>query len=671
MPIETSVKIKPKVCVPPLGGYIAKTCARRAHNDFDPLFKGLETDPPSPALEERFEKGREFEEALGVKWSQKLGKRFYAIPDNIIDSDGQRSFTQKQLREKLTMKILQNPGQVEVVWNPRLPADLENSRIAEPDFLLKGKQKQSGGFYWIPGDVKWHATLQGKGHPKSYSLSSLAQPLVRNNGLLGEGNPHLSDLMQLAHYRRVLEAYGFADPADTSFEGVIIGKEEVPLWVNLDTMKYFYTPNGQLRQSKHSVQDIYDAEFQFRVKVIERALERKTDRSLAPLVEPEWKVECKECPYRTVCHDELKIILGHHITLLPHMTPQFAQAYYAAGISTAVKLAQYSVQTAELIASGIDTWNLLCAARNSDGNALIQECFELSSVQLDTLADMGILTASDAVAILHEKTAELSQFNLHRLDLFIDQARVSLVDRVHRSRGVSRVSIPRAVIEEDVDIEDSDGLVYLIGVLKTGRGIKASGETKQRQIYTPFVNWSNTPEGEAKVFAAWWAHVKEIRSFAASKKYSYCAYHYHHHETTMFRKLAYRHYGKPGVPSLEELNQFLESSSWVDMYPIISEKLIWPIEDMTLKSVAKYIKFFWRDETPGGGNSLAWYSQAINGSTDYQKKLARKRLLQYNEDDVLATLAIRDWITKLEKTQNPDSKLPPAEALDTRWCRNF
>ena len=57
--------------------------------------------------------------------------------------------------------------------------------------------------------------------------------------------------------------------------------------------------------------------------------------------------------------------------------------------------------------------------------------------------------------------------------------------------------------------------------------------------------------------------------------------------------------------------------------------------------------FRWRDESPGGLNSQAWFDEAVSGATADVRAAARQRVLEYNEDDVEATWHVRRWLRTL------------------------
>jgi predicted RecB family nuclease len=60
--------------------------------------------------------------------------------------------------------------------------------------------------------------------------------------------------------------------------------------------------------------------------------------------------------------------------------------------------------------------------------------------------------------------------------------------------------------------------------------------------------------------------------------------------------------------------------------------------------MAGHVGFSWRDDDPGGLNSQLWFAEAVHGATNEVRAQARRRVLEYNEDDVTATNQVRAWL---------------------------
>jgi uncharacterized protein len=70
----------------------------------------------------------------------------------------------------------------------------------------------------------------------------------------------------------------------------------------------------------------------------------------------------------------------------------------------------------------------------------------------------------------------------------------------------------------------------------------------------------------------------------------------------------------------------------------------WPTRDYSIKSLAKYLGFIWRDTHPSGAASIEWFHRWVeNGDRDI-----KQRILDYNEDDCRATRVLLDGIRRLQ-----------------------
>ena len=64
---------------------------------------------------------------------------------------------------------------------------------------------------------------------------------------------------------------------------------------------------------------------------------------------------------------------------------------------------------------------------------------------------------------------------------------------------------------------------------------------------------------------------------------------------------------------------------------------------------------------------MAWYDNAVNSVDETVREENRKRILEYNADDVAAQVALRDWLTRLGEVRQLGKRLPGVERLDARF----
>ncbi|MBJ8346347.1 TM0106 family RecB-like putative nuclease [Antrihabitans sp. YC2-6] len=209
-------------------------------------------------------------------------------------------------------------------------------------------------------------------------------------------------------------------------------------------------------------------------------------------------------------------------------------------------------------------------------------------------------------------------------------------------RRREEVTVQRADVEVDVDLESfQEHGAYLWGTLLDGR-------------YRAFATWDPLPTlDEGRSFAEFWTWLMEVRAKAAADGKTFAAYCYSRQaEDKWLLDSARRFAGHPNVPRIEEIREFINGPQWVDIYQAVSDQFICP-NGKGLKKIAPVAGFGWRDPEAGGEASMGWYREAVgyDGEPDGSQ---RTRILEYNEDDVLATKALREWMTYRAESEVPD-----------------
>lgn len=207
-------------------------------------------------------------------------------------------------------------------------------------------------------------------------------------------------------------------------------------------------------------------------------------------------------------------------------------------------------------------------------------------------------------------------------------------------RRVPAVAVPRAGVELDVDMESfGDAGAYLWGCYLSGADVGLGAG------YRAFATWQPLPtDDEARSFAAFWAFLGTVRARAAARGLTFKAFCYNElAENRWLLASARRFAGRPGVPAVAAVQAFIDSSAWVDLFGVVREQFLCA-HGKGLKTIAPAAGFSWRDEQAGGENSMRWYRVAV-GLDGAPEPSQRERLLTYNEDDVLATFTLRQWMS--------------------------
>jgi len=609
--------------MPPQGAYLAKTCPEAVQLD---VLHPSEPLPRSPFMAMLGQEGLDFESRIFELLTA-------IVPDPVvIDHELSRNE-----REALTLGALERG--VLLVIGGRLPVDEAAHRAGEPDLLVRSDAFDPGtlDLGYLPVDVKHHGTLQTKRNEDADgAITSKSDALF-----LGPSGPDAElepqwrwpDLIQLAHYQRMLEACGHA--ARLGRWGGVVGREGLVVWHDLDVPRWGLTayiddpPDQPL-----STMEAYDLEFAHRLAVIDAALVHVSDPAAPLLAQPIAVDACPECGWREWCFGQMEET--GDLSLLPGMTVAKRRKCQVRGVTTMRELACLDSTTARLVAAGVDLEHLAEKARTSEPSTPVADVMSGRPKQTETLEAEGITTAAD-VARLDPPTASFAGAGLGDLPQQIDNARARIgPSSAYRRRGIDHVVVPRADIEIDVDMENVNEGCYLWGTLLNERG--ASGSVAS--AFVPFVSWNpDTALGEIEAFLTFWEWFTELRSEAVRRGASFRAYCYSQGaENGQLRRLALR----CGVE--DEVEDFIQSEQWVDLLPMVRDQLITGLPSMGLKTVAPITGFSWRGPEVGGQMAMVSYIEAMSDPDEAVRASAQQWILDYNEDDVRATAALREWL---------------------------
>ena len=92
----------------------------------------------------------------------------------------------------------------------------------------------------------------------------------------------------------------------------------------------------------------------------------------------------------------------------------------------------------------------------------------------------------------------------------------------------------------------------------------------------------------------------------------------------------------------------LLKSRFIDLHKLIRKSWILPLKNYSLKTVANWIGFEWEQKKVSGSKALYWWIQYQMTKND----IFFKKILKYNRDDCLATLAIAKWLIRNDIEEN-------------------
>lgn len=261
--------------------------------------------------------------------------------------------------------------------------------------------------------------------------------------------------------------------------------------------------------------------------------------------------------------------------------------------------------------------------------------FNLGRSKRDVIAaDTGVQTIQEAVgldikSLVEKKNADkgfLKGIGAKTLEQI--QVRANILKHIKAPVLHSKLNLPDVSTEVFFDIEDdpTQDFVYLHGV------VERSGRSTR---YLHFVARELGADAEKKAWMDFWSYLDGL------PEGDYAVYYYAPHEKSTYRGMQKKY---PDLISEDRVERFFENPNVIDLYTgIVSKHTDWPLGSYSIKALATYLGFKWRDETPSGALSIKWFNEYLNSGDD----ATLQRILEYNEDDCRATMVLKDKLQEL------------------------
>jgi predicted RecB family nuclease len=249
------------------------------------------------------------------------------------------------------------------------------------------------------------------------------------------------------------------------------------------------------------------------------------------------------------------------------------------------------------------------------------------AVELRTIGDLAVAEPQDYI---EDVRTRFSGIGPDRLRKFHERARL-LADPNARPYITTALALPAAERELffDVEVDPLRDICYLHGFLERVNGDTAS------ERYVPFFAEAPEAEAEREAFAAAFAYWRTAQPCAT--------YFYSKYERTIWRKLQQKY---PDVCTSADIDEMFEASRAIDLYnDVVRCCTEWPTHDYSIKTLATYLGFRWRDSHPSGAASIEWYDRWVHEGS----RSIKERILKYNEDDCRATRVLLDGIRDMQR----------------------
>ena len=276
-------------------------------------------------------------------------------------------------------------------------------------------------------------------------------------------------------------------------------------------------------------------------------------------------------------------------------------------------------------------WNSHCSKKliENDDLSLIPELGRSKrDVMMGSISTVAQLATADISNYIVGRKTQFEGISPASLEKF--QSRAQLLTASNAEPYIKHaIHIPQHNTELffDIEVDPFNDVCYLHGFV-----VRKDGDTSSEK-YIAFYSDDLSEENEKRVFAEAYQFIQDQQPCSL--------YYYSHYEHTWWKKLQERY---PDVCSLEDIQSIFESESAVDLYTtVVRSSMEWPTYDYSIKTLARYLGFHWRDTDPSGASSIEWFHQYLEtGSMEI-----KNRILEYNEDDCIATRVLLDGIQQI------------------------
>jgi predicted RecB family nuclease len=185
----------------------------------------------------------------------------------------------------------------------------------------------------------------------------------------------------------------------------------------------------------------------------------------------------------------------------------------------------------------------------------------------------------------------------------------------------------------DIETDPLRGRCYLHGI------VVREGRQSRTERFVAFFADEVTDEAERAAFAE---AIAFFRAHAPA-----LLVHYSPYERTEYRRLQRKY---PEVCTGEEIEALFASGRAFDLYHDgVKRRSEWPTHDYSIKTLAKFLGFRWRDADPSGAASIEWFHRWV----ETRDPAVRQRLLAYNEDDCRAMRVVLDEMRTMVVRREP------------------
>ena len=209
---------------------------------------------------------------------------------------------------------------------------------------------------------------------------------------------------------------------------------------------------------------------------------------------------------------------------------------------------------------------------------------------------------------------------------------VNIAKAIHSKTHIiinkDKIEFPQRKVEIFLDLEGIDPTMAEDGIPQIDYLIGIVVREKSEEKYISFTAKNTHLEKEMLL---------EFLDFL-KKQEDYVIYHYHHYEKTHMTKMMEKY-------EIDNATQNLLLNNLIDIHKVATDSVVFPTYGNGLKQIAPYLGFTWRHKDVSATESISMYLEYVQDPEGKEKEF--QKVIDYNEDDCIATRVIKDWLSDI------------------------
>ena len=203
--------------------------------------------------------------------------------------------------------------------------------------------------------------------------------------------------------------------------------------------------------------------------------------------------------------------------------------------------------------------------------------------------------------------------------------------KTHIITDKGMIDFPERKVEIFLDLEGIDPTTAADGIPQIDYLIGILVRVDSKENYISFTAKEAKEDAEKKMLLEFLEFIK--------KQNDYVIYHYAPYEkthlTTMMKKY-----------EIDEATKKTVLDYLIDVHKVARNSVAFPTYGNGLKQIAPYLGFSWRHKDVSATESISMYLDYVGNSEEGKVKF--QKIIDYNEDDCVATRVIKDWLVSLK-----------------------